>query len=317
MKAQLWVCQRERVSAPYCVEEVKRNPVERRACCERERERTTKMNSESNVDEDDHSLSKVDPLAVWPLRLLPLSEIFGKTSLPETNLPLETLLDLVIPCLLFKSQSTMSSSSTVPTEPRARRTHARRSCDLCKVRKTRCELPDLDVISSTEPLPGDKACHRCRVLALPCVVDDTNKRKRTLENGTKKNAAASGSKSKGQGSPKRKKLATNIVRDAISSVNHSVELMQSFDDDLDPSLTRTGSNNTPTGFGVIPNDQAGQTPPRERSMKYHARPYELVTAMLHVAYGRKRHIAPRAPLHKDLDIGKLVDEGMRARIAPA
>ncbi|WVQ96117.1 hypothetical protein IAU59_003219 [Kwoniella sp. CBS 9459] len=68
--------------------------------------------------------------------------------------------------------------SGTPIEARAKRTHARRSCDVCKVRKTRCELPDLDVPAGPTPLPLDKSCHRCRVLALPCIVDDGGKKQR-------------------------------------------------------------------------------------------------------------------------------------------
>lgn len=68
-------------------------------------------------------------------------------------------------------------------KPKARRTHARRSCNVCKVRKTRCELPDLGVPASSDPLPEDKSCHRCRVLSLPCVVNDSHMKSRRGQDG--------------------------------------------------------------------------------------------------------------------------------------
>ncbi|ORX36357.1 hypothetical protein BD324DRAFT_651597 [Kockovaella imperatae] len=58
-----------------------------------------------------------------------------------------------------------------------KRTHARRSCNVCKIRKTRCELPDQMIPSSTTPLPRDKACHRCKTLSLVCIVDDKGRRR--------------------------------------------------------------------------------------------------------------------------------------------
>ncbi|KAN0066333.1 hypothetical protein ACQY0O_000427 [Thecaphora frezii] len=60
---------------------------------------------------------------------------------------------------------------------RPRRTHARRSCQMCQQRKARCELPDLTVPSGPDPLDDHLACHRCKTLQISCIVDDSNKKR--------------------------------------------------------------------------------------------------------------------------------------------
>ncbi|PWN53662.1 hypothetical protein IE53DRAFT_125366 [Violaceomyces palustris] len=74
-----------------------------------------------------------------------------------------------------------SSSSAIQRQPgqlkRARRTHAKRTCLSCRTNKVRCELPDLQVPSSLDPLPSEKACHRCNVLNLDCVVYDADRKR--------------------------------------------------------------------------------------------------------------------------------------------
>ena len=44
---------------------------------------------------------------------------------------------------LSKFKPSILAVMSAEIRPKARRTHARRSCELCKVRKTRCELPDI------------------------------------------------------------------------------------------------------------------------------------------------------------------------------
>lgn len=42
----------------------------------------------------------------------------------------------------------------------------------CKIRKARCELPDIEVEGSSDvALPSDKACHRCQTLSIECFVE--------------------------------------------------------------------------------------------------------------------------------------------------
>lgn len=76
---------------------------------------------------------------------------------------------------------TDASASTAQNAP-AKRVHARYSCDLCKIRKTRCELPPADPSSSNGRLSVERSCHRCRVLNLECVVNlaPRKRRKRTV-----------------------------------------------------------------------------------------------------------------------------------------
>lgn len=58
----------------------------------------------------------------------------------------------------------------VRTKPK--RTHARLTCQTCKERKRRCELPDTHYAEAeadrTRALPPSKACHRCRTLQIDC-----------------------------------------------------------------------------------------------------------------------------------------------------
>ena len=63
-----------------------------------------------------------------------------------------------------------------PPQKRARRTHARRSCLACRQRKARCELPDITVPSSMEPLESHLQCHRCRTLQTDCIVWDGDRK---------------------------------------------------------------------------------------------------------------------------------------------
>ena len=250
-----------------------------------------------------------------------------------------------------------------PTELKAKRTHARRSCDLCKLRKTRCELPDLAVVAGPSPQPVDKSCHRCQVLSLPCVVDDAKKGKKEggrnsiagpgpgagtgagagtgtgTGNGTGR-AGSSASRDARPTSPKRRKTARSslVERDGngnpngngngngyegvgektlASIVNDSLEMTLMFDDELDPSLRRPSAASTPTGFGVIPDSRSGNWQvEKEKSMKYLARPYELVAAMLTVAYGRSRTLPPRAAFHTPVDLDRLIDADTRQRLEP-
>lgn len=58
----------------------------------------------------------------------------------------------------------------VRTKPK--RTHARLTCQTCKERKRRCELPDTHYAEAeadrTQALPPSKACHRCCTLQIDC-----------------------------------------------------------------------------------------------------------------------------------------------------
>ncbi|SPO20549.1 uncharacterized protein UTRI_00025 [Ustilago trichophora] len=84
--------------------------------------------------------------------------------------------DIVAP-LNGGATSSNNAADMPPIQKRPRRTHARRSCQMCQQRKARCELPNLEVASSPLPLPDHQACHRCKTLQISCIVDDANKKK--------------------------------------------------------------------------------------------------------------------------------------------
>lgn len=216
----------------------------------------------------------------------------------------------------------MSTSASAPVEPRAKRTHARRSCELCKVRKTRCELPDIDVPSSGEALPVDKACHRCKVLALPCVVDDiarkpSKKRARAAEEAGETSIFrdASGSKAKGKNGSTR---STAEKKDSGEGIDHSLEIMQG----IHPGLEWTGCNGQPALYSSDPFLRAspitstfGAAGPPTNVMKLHGRPLELVCMMLRIAYAKSEIKQGRSALtYEKIDWGSLVDTALRNRL---
>ncbi|KFH65700.1 hypothetical protein MVEG_07804 [Podila verticillata NRRL 6337] len=62
--------------------------------------------------------------------------------------------------------------------PRTKRPLAKRSCLSCRVKKARCELPDLFVSSSQDPVIKSKRCHRCSVLEIDCIVWDGDRKRK-------------------------------------------------------------------------------------------------------------------------------------------
>ncbi|KAF9432903.1 hypothetical protein BGZ76_010167 [Entomortierella beljakovae] len=70
-----------------------------------------------------------------------------------------------------------NSTLSVATQ-RPRRTSAKRSCFNCREKKTRCELPDLYVPSSKQPVIESKRCHRCKVLRIDCIVWDGDRKRK-------------------------------------------------------------------------------------------------------------------------------------------
>lgn len=236
---------------------------------------------------------------------------------------------------------------TEMAEPRAKRTHARRSCELCKVRKTRCELPDLEVPSSSSPLPSEKACHRCRVLALPCVVDDSSKkaRKRALpEDGSPARSVGVGGASAGAGtdavgadvgrsekagtskkekgsSPKRKSKPRSSDVSRNGNINHSLDVMHGIQPGLEwdeqfPSWGQHDTSRDPfalSGASTAGFESRVSESSQVKSIKLHGRPLELVCAMLKVAYA-KCTIKGGRKAAEEIDLDSLVDADMRRRL---
>ncbi|WWC92926.1 uncharacterized protein L201_007889 [Kwoniella dendrophila CBS 6074] len=242
--------------------------------------------------------------------------------------------------------SSAVQTTPTPTEARAKRTHARRSCDVCKVRKTRCELPDLDVPSGPNPLPTDKACHRCRVLALPCIVDDSGKksRKRTRDDSNSKQTDLPGtsnaltSNEVGQSTPKtgntskRRSTKGNNRNEGPSTntlqaqqtnskplarrqsiLNHSLDVLHGISPL--PNSQQPASLDEATRIpSEIPLYETNDTADQSRSMKLHGRPAELACAMLKVAYGKTTVKRRPDRDEEDINLNEVVDEPMRARL---
>lgn len=189
------------------------------------------------------------------------------------------------------------------SEPKARRTHARRSCNTCKVRKTRCELPDLDVPSSAEPLPKEKACHRCSTLCLPCVVDDSRMKKRKRSSPAVSAEPGAAGAGKGADGPARR---PSLQSRASSSAANG---------------TGAGNGSTSSRPVNVVNNTIDVRPvfgDRSNStLRLHGRPLTLVSELLSGA-GKKLYdgIYRRLIVSSDIRIEDTVDQAARKRLAP-
>ncbi|WVQ79313.1 hypothetical protein IAT38_001410 [Cryptococcus sp. DSM 104549] len=229
--------------------------------------------------------------------------------------------------------------SLPPAEPKAKRTHARRSCGICKLRKSRCELPDLDVPSGPDPLPVEKSCHRCKVLSLPCIVDDSNRKQRKRKDdgaggGESSRAGTGGSREasqSGRSSPKRRNSRAVPVRTASTDtsgpggvnggpavdVDHTLDVLNG----LSPIDHTPGIDPVLASFRDMRRDTYAQDIHREsgksKSIKLHGRPLELTSAMLRMAYGRSTKKGRRVRVEDDdMDLNVLIDDTMKARLQP-
>lgn len=220
--------------------------------------------------------------------------------------------------------------TTIPTPiPAAKRTHARRSCELCKVRKTRCELPDLNVESGNGPLPPDKACHRCKVLALPCTVDDVARKPGKKRVRQEEEAAAAGLEP-GERLPikhRQSKAAKAKVAEASGSgsgngggdgIDHSLEVMHG----IHPQLEWMGNDGEPALHSSDPflrsspvSSTFAATVPPVNVMRLHGRALEMVCAMLRVAYAKSEIKDGYCALVVErIDWAEAVDMGMRKKL---
>jgi hypothetical protein len=150
----------------------------------------------------------------------------------------------------------LRAGSSAPSYPSAttRRSIARRSCQLCRHRKTRCELPDPTVPDDPSPLPEARKCHRCKVLGEQCVVFTAGSRA-----GLIKKRKAGEAELEGQAP-----LPTSIQHGG----GERVELLTTFDPE----------GHRPSGSGGGPRRHG------ESSMQYHTRPITVTSAMLRCAF---------------------------------
>ncbi|WOO81774.1 uncharacterized protein LOC62_04G005295 [Vanrija pseudolonga] len=148
------------------------------------------------------------------------------------------------------SASGSGSSSASPVPPTApRRSIARRSCQLCRQRKARCELPDETVPDSPVPLAQELKCHRCKVLREDCVVLSAGRA------GTSKKRKADDAPTNDATPPVR---AQQPAPPAGADEEHTI--MSTFE---------PGRPTQPVG---------------KSSLRYHSRPLTLTTEMLRLAF---------------------------------
>ena len=162
----------------------------------------------------------------------------------------------------------------------AKRTHSRRSCELCKRRKSRCELPDQWVASSTEPQPMDKSCHRCIVLSVPCIVDDTGRRRGLPDRPQRQ------SRAKPRAEPEKE-----AVGNAPSSSTPGFSLLS---DQHVYGRARVLHDFRPQLNGVTPPDVSMSNSMHQiKTMELHGRPLRLACVMLGAAYANKENSTQR------------------------
>ncbi|WVQ75062.1 hypothetical protein IAR50_004671 [Cryptococcus sp. DSM 104548] len=219
-----------------------------------------------------------------------------------------------------------ASAPPPPTAPTARpkRTHARRSCATCKLRKSRCELPDLDVPAGPDPLPADKSCHRCKVLSIPCIVDDGNRKRKRKDAPTSTPEASvspHSSKPSGPSTAKRrtdKHPASTLSQSATCKPDNSLDIVNSLSS-VPGGPTPTSTEDLMENYERLKRElgarglegESGKT----KSIKLHGRPLELACAMLRVAYGRNDKRGRRMRLEDDeIELEDLVDDNMRVRL---
>ena len=198
----------------------------------------------------------------------------------------------------------------MPPNAAATRTHARRSCEVCQIRKTRCELPDVNVQSSTDPQPVEMSCHRCRTLVLPCVVNDEGrKRGLPVQEGRQRN------------NKRKKRSEANGHAEAVpstsgpeNSFNTLSEAQPSHPSRKDGQLLHTflpydQERATATNGQPSRTTLSDMHPPKKRvdTIRIHGKPWRLACAMLGAAYGNGPPV---------LDLDSLLNEEMKKMLEP-
>uniref|UniRef100_V5EVZ6 Zn(2)-C6 fungal-type domain-containing protein n=2 Tax=Kalmanozyma brasiliensis (strain GHG001) TaxID=1365824 RepID=V5EVZ6_KALBG len=117
---------------------------------------------------------------------------------------------------------------------------------MCQQRKARCELPDLEVPSSSLPLPYHQACHRCKTLQISCIVDDANKKKpkvSTAESGSARSTPS-----------KRRSSAAATDRPAMRKSSTTTSLASNFGDTLGAQSQASTSSTSLVPSSITPSD---------------------------------------------------------------
>lgn len=137
------------------------------------------------------------------------------------------------------------NSNDKPSTPRRKRPLAKRSCTSCREKKARCELPDVSVPSSRDPVPEPKRCHRCKVLDIDCVVwDGDRKRKPRPPPHSDKEALPAHTDSSG------KESHPSSSWSPLSHLAHAAEVIGASTASSPPTSSTTSSSATPLSFLV-------------------------------------------------------------------
>ena len=197
-----------------------------------------------------------------------------------------------------------------------RRRNARKTCLACRQRKARCELPNVNILPSNDPLPPLAACSRCTALELDCIVDGRPRKRRVTRYPTAPRSATDDTP--GQSSGTHTTPAERPSRRAHNSPIAQLRRRRAASVPDDHSTGRPALVNLLHGFQPFPHPQPNpstaptrghddRTQAHIRNMKLHGRPLNLMAAMLGAAYGSTV---------SSVDLSELIDDGMRRRLEP-
>ncbi|GAA93424.1 uncharacterized protein L969DRAFT_96052 [Mixia osmundae IAM 14324] len=203
-----------------------------------------------------------------------------------------------------------TASSSAP-----RRVTSRRTCQICRQRKSRCELPDAALDMPPGLLSRELACHRCQILSLSCdLAPESTRKRRRLDAEPEDVTPAKASKV-------RETLA--ISRPTRGSESGSVQLRQ--DDDhgpldsiqsgdllvtFDPQFPGPGANMTHEAR-MMSSTGAHFSNAQPHQVRFHGRSCEAASALLRTAYRR------RAAEQDECNLSKLLDAPLIERLRPA
>lgn len=200
-----------------------------------------------------------------------------------------------------------------------------KSCEVCRRRKTRCELPDaaLDLAPSDTPLSAEFVCYRCRVLGLPCVlVASTRASYQPRSSGPSHNEGhnVTGNVSgphlpsssiehidRSSAAP----FSTNSNAPAAlvpTGMDSHPGLINDGREQVDIALTAFEPDLTPTGSVQSPTTST----PLHNSLIYHGRPLELTAVMIKMSYAQSGPVIVSTPSVTD---SERIGEQLQSKLA--
>lgn len=201
-----------------------------------------------------------------------------------------------------------------------------KSCEVCRRRKTRCELPDaaLDLPPSDTPLSAQLVCYRCRVLGLPCILVASSRAAHQPRNSAiLPNAGSLTSNTLIMGLPGSSTGGAERQSAAASASGMNTPDLLASTHTADNHALHTGDKGRVdivlTAFEpqVTPPDAIESlttSTPAHNSLIYHGQPLELTNVMIKMSYGQNGHTSALPLSVSELE-GEAMDEHVKGKIA--